>query len=115
LREAVTGYARACGLSEFATADLVLVAHELATNVVRHGGGEGQMRLWAAGSTACCQVSDNGPGLPDPTEAGRTAVPATAPTGRGLWLIRQLTDEMSIDSGPDGTTITVCVTAKADD
>src|SRR5262249_60052438 len=39
LRSAVAAHGSAFGLSEPSVSDLVLVAHELATNAVRHGGG----------------------------------------------------------------------------
>ncbi len=34
--------------------DLVLTVHELATNSVRHGGGEGTLSLWPSGFTSGC-------------------------------------------------------------
>ena len=33
--------------------------------------------------------------------------PPGALTGRGLWMIRKLTDRMRIETGPAGTTVTV--------
>lgn len=81
--------------------DLVLVAHELATNVVRHGGGKGRLRLWRDGRKIVCRVSDSGPGLqckiPEPSPR--------VPGGRGLWIARRLAD-VRIDTGPTGTVVT---------
>jgi CheY-like chemotaxis protein/anti-sigma regulatory factor (Ser/Thr protein kinase) len=109
VRRTVTGYARASGLDDEAVNDLVLIANELAANVVLHGGGDGELFLWRADSKVYCQVSDHGPGLAEPERAGTVAVGQHTVTGRGLWLIRQMSDSVTIDSGPDGTTVTVGV------
>jgi anti-sigma regulatory factor (Ser/Thr protein kinase) len=81
--------------------DLVLVAHELATNVVRHGGGTGRLRLWREDRHIFCRVSDSGSGL-DPT-CDEPPSPGT-PGGRGLWIARQLAD-VRIETGPAGTIV----------
>src|SRR5258708_2053000 len=79
LRSAVGAHASALGLADPRIADLVLVAHELACNAVRHGGANeavpGRLRLWRGGDEVVCQVSDNGPGFADADNAGRRAVP----------------------------------------
>jgi anti-sigma regulatory factor (Ser/Thr protein kinase) len=107
LRGAVVRHAHACGLPEDACDDLVLVANELATNVVRHGGGRGQMLLWYASGGLVCQVTDDGPGMAHPAAAGAATSAVDAVTGRGLWLVRLLGDWVHIASGPYGTTVTV--------
>ena len=48
LRAAVAAHGSQAGLSEGQTRDLVLAVHELAANAVRHGAGQGRLRLWAA-------------------------------------------------------------------
>jgi anti-sigma regulatory factor (Ser/Thr protein kinase) len=54
-----------------------------------------------------------GPGRPepsdpaDPDEPHEPHEPAGAETGRGLWLAAQLTDELSITSGPDSTIVSL--------
>ncbi|MEH1056854.1 ATP-binding protein [Micromonospora sp. CPCC 206171] len=45
LRHAVAAAAGAAGLAGSTLEDFVLAVHELVTNVVRHGGGTGQLRL----------------------------------------------------------------------
>jgi anti-sigma regulatory factor (Ser/Thr protein kinase) len=111
LRDAVTRCATDCGLAGLAVSNLVLVANELATNVVRHGGGTGRMWLWCADRRMYCQVIDAGPGLSDPEAAGMSPSEPTALTGRGLWLVRQMSDRLHIRTGPGGTTVTVAVTS----
>ncbi|HEY0532985.1 MAG TPA: ATP-binding protein [Actinoplanes sp.] len=80
--------------------DAVLVAHELATNVIRHGGGFGRLRMWRESGRIVCRVSDCGPGM-----SALVAEPETRrPGGRGLWIARRLAD-VRIESGPSGTVV----------
>jgi len=55
---------------------LLIVAGELTSNAIRHGGGSGRLRLWNDG-------------------------------GRGIWICRSLTTELTTDTGPDGDGATV--------
>lgn len=84
--------------------DAVLVGAELAANVDDHGGGWGRFRLWVpARGRIVGVVDDRGPGL-DPWSGYRPPDP-TFPSGRGLWLVRQLCHEVTIDSTPAGTRV----------
>lgn len=87
---------------------MVLIAHELASNAVRHGGGAGRLLLWQAGSALHCEVSDRGSGLADPVLAGHNLPAPSLPGGRGLWIARQLS-ELHIATSPAGTSITATV------
>jgi serine/threonine-protein kinase RsbW len=103
LRRLVGRHADAVGLSESRAQDVVLAVDEIATNAVRHGGGAGELTLWVADHKLWFRIADNGPGL-------RTALPKKPPGlrqigGRGLWIAAQVTDELSIESGPDGTVV----------
>src|SRR5262245_47514769 len=66
LRSAVAAHGSDLGVIEPTLTDLVLVAHELASNAVRHGrvapGDPGRLRLWRDGDAVLCEVSDHGPG-----------------------------------------------------
>jgi serine/threonine-protein kinase RsbW len=108
LRHEVARRGHESGLSEGTGNDLVLAANELLTNVVRHGGGTGRMWLWHDASWFYCLVADDGPGLPRaPKELFENQPSATAPTGRGLWLIWQFVDRVRIRTGPAGTAVTI--------
>lgn len=112
LRAAVAAHASALGAGEEVVEELVLVANELASNAVRHGGGAGRLRLWRAGDLIHCEVSDGGPGLVD-AEAGRERVPMTAYGGRGLWVVRQMSHQVDVRSGDGGATITAALLVRA--
>lgn len=107
LRSAVAAHALDLGGAS-AVDDMVLVAHELSSNAVRHGGGTGRLRLWRSGERLFCRVTDSGPGLSHPRDAGIVRPAPSIPGGRGLWIARQLA-EVRIETGPDGTDITIAI------
>jgi anti-sigma regulatory factor (Ser/Thr protein kinase) len=84
--------------------DVKLVAQELASNSVRHGGGAGTMRAWVQGSSLILEVQDEGV-ITDPL-AGRRR-PGHGVDGYGLWFINQLADLTQIRSLEGGTIIRV--------
>ena len=104
LRSAVAAGAGELGAGQRVD-DVVLVAHELASNVVRHGGGRGQLRLWREDHRIVCRVSDSGPGLADADALGAEPPSPQVPGGRGLWIARRLAD-LRIESSPAGTVVT---------
>ncbi len=95
LRSAVAAHAASAGLTRQQVYDVVTTAHELAANAVRHGAGQGRLRLWADGQALHCQVSDDGPDGKD------TSAPDAAAWQRehahGLWIIDQVADHVSLD------------------
>lgn len=100
LRASVAAHAVRAGLPQRRADDLVIAAHELAANVVRHGSGRGRLRIWRHEQTLLCQVTD----------AGIAAVdPRTWPVepGHGLWLVRQLADTLSLHPGQAGSAVTI--------
>lgn len=101
LRAAVAAHGSQAGLSEGRTRDLVLAVHELAANAVRHGAGQGRLRLWAAQDAVHCEVTDEG--TPGAADAARWQ----AEPGHGLWLVRRIADWASVQSGASGTVAAV--------
>jgi anti-sigma regulatory factor (Ser/Thr protein kinase) len=110
IRDAVRRQARRCGLPDRLIKDAILVVNELATNVIRHGGGVGALWLWCDNGRMFCQVSDQGPGM-DASRVGRPPTDPMGLSGRGLWLVRLLCAEVHISSSTAGTTVTVALTA----
>jgi anti-sigma regulatory factor (Ser/Thr protein kinase) len=108
LRAAVAAHGSRLGRNAEAVEHLLIVANELVTNVIRHGGGCGQLRLWRQTNSIYCQVGDLGPGIAEPEQAGTQPVSAHLSAGRGLWIVRRLADECTITSSHHGTTVTVC-------
>jgi anti-sigma regulatory factor (Ser/Thr protein kinase) len=85
--------------------EVVLAAHELATNTVRHTGAGGFLRLWTEPGRLVCQVEDAGPS--PGVLAGRVPPELRSTSGRGLILVNQLCDLVRIHRHPAGTTIRV--------
>ncbi len=113
LRAELAATATRLGASDASVERLLIVASELATNAIRHGGGAGRLRLWRDGSRLCCQVSDCGPGLGDARRGTRRPSPS-AIGGRGLWLCRQLSDSLDIVRRDRQTIITSTIEAERD-
>ena len=70
--------ARDAGLAERPATALVAAVNEIATNSLQHGGGQGELRVWAESDALLCEVSDQGH-LTEPL-VGRLRPPPT----RGL-------------------------------
>jgi len=109
LRVLLATHLRELGLDADRAAELVIAANELASNAVRYGGGRGRLRLWLDGAVLRCEVSDGGPGFTGTDRAGLVRPDVTAGGGRGLWLVRQVCDEVTITSTRAGTVVTVGV------
>jgi serine/threonine-protein kinase RsbW len=109
LRATVAAHADAAGLPSRRVGELVLLIHELASNAVRHGGGQGRLRMWTTTGTLHCEVSDDGPGLAEHHYDADTSPPLDAVGGRGIWLVRELCDTVGWHSGPAGTVVSLSV------
>ena len=83
----------------------VLAVNEIITNVVLHAGGYGRIALRQVPGAVWCTVTDSGPGIPEEYRDPPAVPEAFEVGGRGIWLAHQLCDEVTIASGPIGTTI----------
>ena len=97
LRERVLAFTAAVGMPEDLSVDVLLAVHELAANVVGHGAGAGRLLMRGAAGMVRCWVSDDGPGTG----------PWPLRKGHGLWLVREVADEVTASSGPRGSQVTV--------
>jgi anti-sigma regulatory factor (Ser/Thr protein kinase) len=105
VRHAVLDRLAAAGLSGDRLHGFVLAVNEVITNVVLHAGGNGRIRLWLDGDSAWCTVTDAGPGIPAKYLTVPEVPEAFEVGGRGIWLAYQLCDEVTMATGPIGTTI----------
>jgi anti-sigma regulatory factor (Ser/Thr protein kinase) len=105
LRASIAAHASALGMSDSRVSLLLVVATELATNAIRHGGGTGRLRLWQEAGAIHCEVTDTGPGITEPEQSGTTFVPLNADVGRGLWIVRRLADRLEIANTTRGARV----------
>ena len=113
LRHDLRHHAEAAGRHDDALDDFVAAVNELVTNAVRHGGGQGTVRLTFSVDTLIADVSNRGTGFAGDLPVSAGPPPGDIPGGRGILLARLLTDTLMISDGPDGLTVTVtrCVSA----
>jgi anti-sigma regulatory factor (Ser/Thr protein kinase) len=83
--------------------NLLLAAAEVFENARTHGRGPRSQRIGRVGGLIVWELSDNGPGFDDAL-AGYLPPRHEDATGRGLWLVRQLTHEVEFMSSPQGFT-----------
>jgi anti-sigma regulatory factor (Ser/Thr protein kinase) len=83
--------------------DLVLATSEVATNSVRHGGGEGVLRLWSEADSLICEISDAGR-IDDPM-VGRDRPSVHLESGYGLWLANHVCDLVQIRTFESGSVV----------
>lgn len=116
LREAVLSAAVAAGLSRDRSIDVMLAAHELAANVIRHGSGRGRLSMRVTNRTVYCQVSEAGTaGIPGVAGQRQADTPPVAPApaswpvehGHGLWLVRKTADQVQVTAGPSGSVVSM--------
>jgi anti-sigma regulatory factor (Ser/Thr protein kinase) len=89
---------------------MALIAIELASNAVRHGGGRVRLRLWTTPGAIYCQVTDDGPGFPDSKYPAVQRPEPSASGGRGLWLVLHFSDALTVDNDIDGgATVTAMI------
>lgn len=122
LRAAAHACAARAGIPAERTTDIVIALHELAANAVRHGAGSGRLRVWHRVDALYCRVDDVGPaaavGSPG-TGCGDIGTEETGSVGQnladrwpyepghGLWLARQVADQMSLRSDSSGTRVVI--------
>jgi serine/threonine-protein kinase RsbW len=107
LRRAVRADLR--GVSDEVADDVVLALSEAATNAVLHGSSGGQpiqVVVHVNDDWVEASVLDHGPQPPSgfPAESDTDELRAG---GRGLWLLRQLVDEVRLERVKLGTRVTL--------
>ncbi|MFH8336403.1 anti-sigma factor RsbA family regulatory protein [Streptomyces sp. AM6-12] len=109
VRGAVGQWAQAAGLSPRRRTDWLLAINEATGNSVRHGGGQGTLRLWRSADTLIAEVRDRGL-LTDALVGRRRPDPLSAAGGRGVWMMYQLCDLVEMRALPSGLTVRLHLT-----
>ena len=98
------------GLDEDAAYDLLVAVSEAASNAIEHAYPpeiDGTVQVSAdveRDGTVCAVISDHGQWRVPPT--------ALSHRGRGLLLMRENVDQVMVDRGVGGTTVTLCQTSR---
>ncbi|MCU1450417.1 MAG: putative serine/threonine kinase anti-sigma factor [Acidimicrobiales bacterium] len=103
VRAFVAGHAARCGMGVEQCEDLIVAVNEVATNSLRHGNGQGRVRVWEDGARFVCEIADGGK-LRDQL-VGRLRPSTDQERGRGIWLVNHLCDLVQIRSFPSGTVV----------
>jgi anti-sigma regulatory factor (Ser/Thr protein kinase) len=101
VRTAIAALARRLRFDETRIAEVVLSVAEIAANARMHGGGRATLRAWAEPDQLVCEIADDGPGDINPL-AGYLPPEPRRPGGRGLWITRQLADQVELQLRPGG-------------
>lgn len=102
IRRHLNAWLSPIGLSPDCRSDIVLVVNEAATNCIEHayrGVDPGLIKVEAHdnGGEIVVDVVDSGRWHTPPTHAGTR--------GKGLLIIRAVSDGVELDASPDGTTV----------
>jgi serine phosphatase RsbU (regulator of sigma subunit)/anti-sigma regulatory factor (Ser/Thr protein kinase)/PAS domain-containing protein len=92
------------------SSEIILASSEAAANAVRHGRrtdgrSEIRIRLALEGRKVKVTIVDDGPGFSVPDLGDHSLPDRFASGGRGLFLIRELMDEVAITPSREGTTV----------
>jgi anti-sigma regulatory factor (Ser/Thr protein kinase) len=94
VRQTTLSWARAAGLVEDDAQEYLIAVYEIVSNAVEHGGGRGISWLWQDGRQLFCEVR-SARTIPNPL-AGYQPPGTAQERGRGLWLARQICDQVTI-------------------
>ncbi|MCA1704825.1 MAG: ATP-binding protein, partial [Actinobacteria bacterium] len=92
------------------SSEILLAVGEAAGNAYRHGRGPGgrseiRVRCEYARPDFQVEIADDGPGFSLEEVARRGTPDPFAQGGRGLFLMNELMDRVTVDSSPQGTTV----------
>ncbi|WP_176993736.1 ATP-binding protein [Nonomuraea jiangxiensis] len=101
MRDLVHCFAMEAGMTEHRAGLLVMAVNEIVTNVLEHAGGTGTLRACGDERGVTVHVTDDAGTLT--TEHLQRVPGPVATRGMGLWLVRQVCDEVWLDH-PGGRT-----------
>jgi anti-sigma regulatory factor (Ser/Thr protein kinase) len=88
------------GIADEVIDDASLLASELMSNAVKHGGGVVDLQIEAEDGLLHVGVHDNSDGAPTITEAG-----PSSPGGRGMWIVQSVAHDWGTDPDASGKTV----------
>jgi anti-sigma regulatory factor (Ser/Thr protein kinase) len=91
------------GVPRARAGDALLAATELLANAHEHGRGVVGLRAGRIGDRFVCEITDGGPGFDDPF-AGYIPPGCDDSGCAGLWVTRQVADQLEFVASPDGHT-----------
>jgi len=103
LRASVAARSAVAGLEPPRASDFVLAVNEAAANSIRHGGGNGVLRMWEEGDALICEIRDRGL-VVDPL-VGRSRPALTQAGGWGVYIAHQVCDLVQLRSDRLGTVV----------
>ena len=104
-RRSLAGAVEAEDLPRGRAEEFLIAVGEVVANALGHGHGLAELTLWSTNDGVVCAVHDDGPGVDDPFAGYLPPGNDDAAQGMGLWVARQLSDSLAIQSGADGTTV----------
>ena len=125
LRTAAQACVAQAGMPAERATDIVIALHELAANAVRHGAGSGRLRIWDHIGALYCRVDDDGQAATRSKGHGGAGTDGAGSAGQnladrwprepghGLWLARQVADQMMLRSDSRGTLAVITFTMPA--
>jgi len=111
VRRRVADAAVRVGIHPDDAAQFTVAVNEVVINAIRHGGGIADITIATKGDEVTVQVRDHGPGLP--ASASAALPPPDQLGGRGLWLVRQLCDNVTFHSSRSGTFVVLSAASGA--
>ena len=84
--------------------DLVVAVSEVVTNAMLHGRAPTRFRVWSGPDRIVVAMTDGGAGPKDPF-AGLLPIAEAGPGGRGLWIVNQSCNHVTMTRTPEGFTL----------
>jgi hypothetical protein len=103
VRQFTRAFGARAGIGRARLADFVLAVSEAAACATAAGPCVTRVRLWVAGTRAFCEVRGNGMLLRQSVRGARPAARPGEEEALRRWVLRRLSDHVSVASGPDGT------------
>lgn len=85
--------------------DAVLAIAETVVNAMRHGAGPTSLAMWRQADALRCVVRNTGAPITDPFAGWRPPTQRVGTNGHGLWVVRQLADDLVIGTDEQGPVV----------